>query len=88
MNTDNKSFMKWNMSLAETLAFGMTVAVFVVWALSFFQTKDDAKEWKSNVEVRMGKIESEVSSMRGSMEIIGRDVSYIRGRIEPKTKNE
>lgn len=76
--------LQWRLSLAETLAFAATVVSITLWMLNFFQTKADANEWKDSMENRVGKIEVEISSIRGSMETIGRDVSYIRGRLEPK----
>lgn len=78
------SFLKWNLSLAETLAFGMTVAMLVYFVTDKFQSKEDAYKLERRVE----KVEAEISQVKEGINSISKDVSYIRGRIEPKNKGD
>jgi hypothetical protein len=92
------SIMKWKLSLAEALSFGMTIAI-LVWSISWFMSdrfisKNDAVKIDSKVDgvekglgERVTKVEAEISQLRASMSQIAVDVSYIRGRLEPKVKS-
>lgn len=76
------NLLKWKLSLAETLAFGVTVAVMVVWLSTNYQSKADALK----LEARIERVEFEMTQMREGINGIARDVSYIRGKLETKGK--
>ena len=69
-----------------------TVSTVVVSAFAYFvnrfQTKNEAEKSESDIKEWIRKVESDVGSLRGSMERILDNVSYIRGRIEPKHSKE
>lgn len=85
----------WKLSLAETLSFGVTIAALTWWVSSTFQDKEEANksfqskiefmEYKESVNSRLTKVEAEISLMRTTIENVGRDTSYIRGRLEPQS---
>lgn len=76
------TLLKWKLTLAETLAFGVTVAVMVVWLSTNYQSKAEALKLENRIE----RVELEMSQMREGINKISTDVSYIRGRLEPRTK--
>ncbi len=76
------NLLKWKLTLAETLAFGITVAVMVVWLSTNYQSKSDALKLENRIE----RVELEMSQMREGISNISKDVSYIRGRLEPRSK--
>lgn len=76
------NLLKWKLTLAETLAFGVTVAVMVVWLSTNYQSKAEALKLESRIE----RVELEMSQMREGISNISKDVSYIRGRLEPRGK--
>lgn len=76
------SILNWRLSLAESLALAATVATLTLWITTRFQSKEEALK----LEQRVIAVEAEISSLRSSMNSIAVDVSYIRGRLEPKTK--
>lgn len=78
------SVAKWRLTLAESLALVVTVVSVTIWIITTFQSKSDAQEWKNAIEGRVGAIEEQLTQMRNNMDGIGKDVSYIRGRLEPK----
>lgn len=79
---------KW--SLEEVAAFAVTVAsittAVILWSISNFQSKDEANDLKASLTDRLSKVELEVQILRSSVGQISVDVSYIRGRLEPKGK--
>ena len=85
MNVQGK-IIKW--SIEEVAAFAVTVAsittAIILWSISNFQSKQEANELKSVVNERLSKVELEVQILRSSVGQISVDVSYIRGRLEPK----
>lgn len=83
---EGTEILKWKMSLAETLAFGVTVAALVLWAVDRFQTRVDASEVKVAFERKLELIETNQSDTQKSLSQMASDVSYIRGRLEPKGK--
>lgn len=87
MNVQGK-IIKW--SIEEVVAFAVTVAsittAVILWSISNFQSKDEANDLKNTVNERLSKVELEVQILRSSVGQISVDVSYIRGRLEPKTK--
>lgn len=74
--------LQWRLSLAETLSFGMTVAMLVYFITEKFQSKEDA----TKLERRVEKVETEISQVKEGITAISKDVSYIRGRLEPRGK--
>jgi preprotein translocase subunit SecF len=86
------NFADWKFNSIETLGFGFSLAAVAVsitlWATATFQSKDDAKEMRKALETRVESVELQVQQMRASLENIRSDVSYIRGRLEPKPNKE
>lgn len=76
------SLLQWKLSLAETLSFGITIAALVVFAMNTFQSKEDGYK----LEKRIDRLELELSSMRAILTEISNNLSYLRGRLEPKDK--
>lgn len=62
----------------------MAVSI-TLWSIATFQSKQDAVLIKAELEKRIESVEGEVQLMRQSLESVAKDVSYIRGRIEPKS---
>lgn len=87
MNVQGK-IIKW--SIEEVAAFAVTVAsittAVILWSISNFQSKEEANDLKANLTDRLSKVELEVQILRSSVGQISVDVSYIRGRLEPKSK--
>lgn len=71
-------------SLWAAVGAGSTVAVtvagIVIWLFGKFVTRDDHDEQNDKLE----KIDARVTAMEQTMGGIGKDVAYIRGRLEPK----
>ena len=88
MNVQGK-IIKW--SIEEVVAFAVTVAsittAVILWSISNFQSKDEANDLKASIGERLTKVELEVQVLRSSVGQISVDVSYIRGRLEPKQKH-
>lgn len=76
------TMLQWKLSLAETLSFGMTLIVLVYFIMTNFVTKTDGLV----LEKRIERVEAELSSMRAILTQVANDLSYIRGRLEPKEK--
>ncbi|WP_374029780.1 hypothetical protein [Bdellovibrio bacteriovorus] len=81
----------------EAVAFTITIvsltAGIVLWAIATFQSKEaagkferDTKDDQVRLEKRMDAYESEQKAIRTEIGGIRADTSYIRGRLEPKTK--
>lgn len=96
MVNGDKDFFHWRFSPVEMLGFGFSIACVAVsitiWTVFTFQTKDDARGVKIEFEDKIKGVKNEVeglrselSNVRSGVESIGKDVSYIRGRLEPKT---
>ena len=87
MNVQGK-IIKW--SIEEVAAFAVTIAsittAIILWSISNFQSKQEANDLKANLTDRLSKVELEVQILRSSVGQISVDVSYIRGRLEPKSK--
>lgn len=83
-------FFDWRFSPVEMIGFGFSIATVAVsitlWSVSTFQSKQDAIEVRQQIERRIDAIESQVNTMRQSLENVARDTSYIRGRLEPKSQ--
>jgi hypothetical protein len=87
MDTRGK-FIEWRFSPIETLGAAFSLASVAVgitlWSVSTFQSKVDAAEVRTHLEKRIESIEAQMTTMRASLEVVARDTSYIRGRLEPK----
>lgn len=80
--TEQRPMLRWKLSLAETLAFGSTVAIIIVFAFSNFSSKTESQA----IERRVENLERQMSSMKDDLSTIKSSVEYIRGRLEPKNK--
>ncbi len=80
--------LKWKLSLAEAIGacgiVGSFVSAVMIYANGSFQSKDDASKMYQRIE----KVESELSSLKNGVNQIAVDVSYIRGKLEPKNNKE
>jgi len=78
------SFLSWRLTMAETLGacftVGSTVAVIMLWANSNFQSKEDAIK----MDTRITSIEVRLDKLGDGITDIAKDVSYIRGKLEPQ----
>lgn len=76
--------LNWKLSLAETLGacgtVGALVATIMIYANGSFQSKEDAIKMYQRIE----KVEMELASLKSGVNQIAVDVSYIRGKLEPK----
>lgn len=80
--------MEWRFSIVETVGFGFSIACVTVavtlWSVATFQTKEDALSAKADVERQVQHLREEVATLRAGIDAVAKDVSYIRGRLEPK----
>ena len=78
----------WRFNIIETVGFGFSLASVAVaitlWSMSNFQSRAEAEEAKRVTEAKISNLEAQMSQIRSNMDTISRDVSYIRGRLEPK----
>lgn len=56
----------------------------IVWLFAVFQTKNAAAMVEKALRSHILKVESDVEKIESNLTKIGADVSYIRGRLEPK----
>lgn len=70
----------WKLSLAETLAFGCTVAAIVAFSFGNFTSKSEAQA----LEKRIENLEKQLGSIKDDMSHIRATTEYIKGRLEPK----
>lgn len=72
------------------ICFSVCLVVVSVFAyfISRFQTKVDADKVENDLKTWIRKVENDVSRVQTSLERIGGDVSYIRGRLEPNKSKE
>jgi len=62
----------------STLAVGITL-----WSMSTFQTKEVSLEHKVQIEKRLDLLEFEMRTLKQGIHDVARDVSWIRGKLEP-----
>lgn len=74
--------MNWKINVPEAIALAATVVSITLWAQSTFQSKEDAKEVKQNLDVRIGRLESEIVNIRSDISDISKDTQFIRGKME------
>lgn len=76
----SQPLLSWKLSLAETLAFGCTVAAVVAFSFASFTSKTEAQ----SLEKRIENLERQVSLMKDDLSHIRATTEYIKGRLEPK----
>ncbi len=64
--------------------FMIASAIFSYFATRF-QTKEEAKRLEEDIKDRIKRVETDVTGLKTSLERIGENVSYIRGRLEPNS---
>ena len=62
-----------------SLAVGITI-----WSITTFQTKEAGLEYKIQIEKRLDLLEMEMRTLKQGIHDVARDVSWIRGKLEPK----
>lgn len=77
-------FSKWRMSIVETIAIASALVGVTVWVTMTFQSKLDATQHQNAIDTRFSVMQAEITSLNTSTNQIAVDVSYIRGRLEPK----
>lgn len=88
MDSNNGRMMGWRFSIVEMVGFGFSVGAVTVaitlWSVSTFQTKVDAVAVKQDFDRQVESLKVEVATLRAGIDAVAKDVSYIRGRLEPK----
>lgn len=86
---DLKSERIWRFSAIELSSLAIALATITIsitlWAVNTFQTKTDAKEQRLELRREIDNVTTSVKDMESRINKIGDDVSYIRGRMEPKS---
>jgi len=62
----------------STMAVGITL-----WSITTFQTKEVSIEQKIQIEKRLDLLEMEMRTLKQGIHDVARDVSWIRGKLEP-----
>lgn len=70
--------------VAICFTVGTVCTLVVVWFFSMFQTKRAAIASERSLRIHIDKVEADVEKMQTNLAKIGSDVSYIRGRLEPR----
>lgn len=78
MMTKDAPVLGWKLSLAETLAFGSTVAIIIVFAFGNFTSRTEAQAIEKRVEI----LERQIHSMKDDLSAIRASTEYVKGRIE------
>lgn len=76
----SNALLNWKLSLAETLAFGSTVAIIIVFAFGNFTSRTEAQV----LEKRIESLERQMALMKDDLSHIRATTEYIKGRLEPK----
>lgn len=91
MDTHGK-FTSWRFSVIEAIGAAISLSSLAVgitlWSISTFQNKEDAIESKRMIEARIATVEDQVRMNRASLDAMAKDVSYIRGRLEPRLEEK
>lgn len=91
METRDK-VLEWRFTTLETLGAALSLASLAVgitlWSIATFQSRVEAIETKRELSMRIDSVEMQVQTVRTSMEGVAKDVSYIRGRLEPRSQKE
>lgn len=75
-----------NISLINAAMIAVVLVGAIIAVVDRFQTKADAAEARGMVEKRLDALELQQGDMQNSLGAIAADVSYIRGRLEPRGK--
>jgi hypothetical protein len=101
MDVNGGRFIHWRFNSIETLGFGLSISsvavAVVLWSFSTFKSKAEADKESVRLnralelkdlayEKRFSNLEDEIKVYRESVIKMSSDVSYIRGRLEPKPK--
>lgn len=78
--SSDRGMLSWKLSLAETLAFGSTVAIVIIFAFGNFTSRSEALV----LEKRIESLERQMGLMKDDLSHIRATVEYIKGRLEPK----
>lgn len=78
------NFLKWAFNAPEVISAVATAVAITLWSMQTFQSKDEAKEIKAELQAEISSVKSEVSSIREKIDRISGDVQYIRGVLTPK----
>lgn len=74
--------------VVEVVGFAATIAsvtaCVILWSVNYFQSKKQAEKFEKDVNARVARVENNVHDNATLMNKINVDVSYIRGRLEPK----
>jgi hypothetical protein len=77
--------MQITVELITACAITASTAVGIaLWAVYTFQSKTDAQKVEDGITQWIQRLEGEVGTTRVGVEQIKADVSYIRGRLEPR----
>lgn len=77
----------WKISVAEALAFGVTVATLTLWVMATFVEKTSAKDFADSVDARFKTQESREARLEGKIDKIEDDVAVIRGILEGQRRS-
>lgn len=77
----------WKISIAEALAFGVTVATLTLWVMATFVEKTSAKDFADSVDARFKTQESREARLEGKIDKIEDDVAVIRGILEGQRRS-
>lgn len=80
--------LNWTMSLAETLAFGVTLVTVTLWVMTTFVEKTSAKEFSDSVDIRFSQMERRSDHIYGKIDKIEDDVAVIRGILEGQSRKK
>lgn len=87
------TLLQWRLSLAETITLAGVAVSITLWLGTQFQSRKDAEAMERRYQAqqaindgRFTKIEGRLDNVSTNVNQIAVDVSYIRGRLEPKTK--
>lgn len=81
---NDKPILGWKLSLAETLAFGCTVASVLIFTFGNFTSRSEAQA----LEKRIESLERQMHLMKDDISAIRASTEYIKGRLEPKFNKE
>ncbi|MFN3453435.1 MAG: hypothetical protein ACK41T_00645 [Pseudobdellovibrio sp.] len=76
------------LKISELIAAVFTLlsltATIILWSENRYQSKQDAQKYEAYNDGRVSKVEAEVTDIKRNTNQIAVDVSYIRGKLEPK----
>lgn len=80
----NEVKLKISELIAAIFTLLSVTATTILWSENRYQSKQEAKKYESYNDGRVSKVESEVADIKRNTNQIAVDVSYIRGKLEPK----